>query len=197
MAEITKLPVQKDQPSAAYDGSSKGRKTLLDLVGAEADRIEAQYSALRDRANDLREIDFDDHFLRFLEQCKRTKWTADALFDAWQSFTQPKRERAQRENEVWERIYQKSDQLKYLELTNARGNRVHLLAEDATCARYLAWQNDRISDKSNGRVRVIEGDELDRHRVSKAIKSAIADGRAGEIEFMGEHVINKRSKTVF
>ena len=170
---------------------------VKDAVNDEAERLTVQADALNGRAIDLQDIDFNDLRLRRRLIAERDHLSLERVHEIWLDVTKPDREKRQRELDVSMKSHGKSSSLRYFTITNARRNTIHLLAVDAEVARYIAWQNNRISDRTQGNIRPFDSLTIEGLLYAKGIEEAIAAGWPGELEVMGNKVIHKGRKQVF
>jgi hypothetical protein len=154
---------------------------------------EAVLSSLHDEKEIFEKINFDDSkFKGILARSSRT-WTVSEIYHCWLDYTQPERDREARENAIWDSTRRKSDKLKHFVLLNSKNNKIHLLAPSMEAARYIAFQNDRITSPLNGKFLkpTVSG------TIANAIESAIADGWPGEIQIIGDHILHKRENKIY
>lgn len=145
-------------------------------VREEMERLSAQADALTQRACDLEDIDFDDPRLRRRIKDERERLSVERLQEIWSEVTKPEREREERERVVRSKVHQKSAGLRYYTITNARRNTIHILAQDAEVARYIAYRNNRITDKSQGNLRPFDAPAMEKLSYRKGIEQALAAG---------------------
>ena len=168
-----------------------------EFLKEEIARLEKQVDALNTRVCALDVIELDDKRMRQRLQEISGPLTVEDLTRFWDEVTRPERERAARETLLHIKSARQSSVLQYFTITNARRNTIHILADDASVARHIAWANDRITDKSHGNLRTFDQVSIERLPYARAIEAAIAGGWPGEIEIMGDKIVHRNKKTVY
>lgn len=197
MQNVTLLSVQTR--GLAVDGLEGDdlQEAVHDFVSAEVRRLSDHADALMSCAYDLEQINFEDQRLLKRLANETESVTIDRLQSLWQEVSLPDRERDARERALREKSYTKSKALRYFTITNARGNIIHILADDAAVARYIAASIGRITSRQNGNLRAYDNLSVEKLPYGVGIEEAIAYGYPGVIEIMGTKVIHCSKKTVF
>lgn len=151
----------------------------------------------RQGAWNLEQINLNDSRLKRRLKAALVPLTAEMIRLLWLEVTQPDREAEERARIMREKARRKSDALRYFVITNSRGNTIHLLAEDGSVARWIAWVNGRIKDRQNGHIRAYDTVSIDKLPYGAALHEALIAGWPGEIEIMGTRIVHPERKMVF
>lgn len=200
MTSVIKMAIDEPKLNITGDNIFKDFEEIelfyFERMAELTDRIAATEAAL-DRLQEQKEsyekVNFRDaKFKGLLARSSRT-WTMAQIYQCWLEYTLPERQKEARQNAIWEATRNRSADIKHFVLINSKRNKIHLLAPSAEVARYIAWQNDRITSPQNGKFLkpVVTA------KISAAIERAIADGWPGEFEIIGEHILHKRENKIY
>jgi hypothetical protein len=167
------------------------------FIGDEVKRLNDQADKLTTRAYTLEEIKLDDRRLRKRVEAETRPLTTDTIQEIWLEVTKPDREHDARETALRMKSYRKSEALRYFTVTNARGHTIHILANDAAVARYIAASIGRITSRQHGNLRSFDTVSIEKLPYGHGIEEALAAGYPGVIEIMGTKVIHCSKKEVF
>lgn len=198
MQNVTSLTVTGRTVDLLGDGSDDSWETVQAFADDEFEKIGGQIEILQSKQYSIQDINFEDkRFRKQIESLGNKKISIDQIYDLWMDVTKPDREKSAFESAVASKAHSPSSSLKYFVITNARGNKIHILADDANVARYIAYQNGRIAEKSNGDIRSFGLEAIEKLPHGTAILAALEARWPGELEIMGNHVVHKGKKTVF
>ena len=198
MQNVTSLTVTGRTVDLLGDGSDDSWETVQAFADDEYKKIEIQIDILQQKQYNIQDMNFEDRrFRKKVETLGNKSISIEQIYEIWMEVTKPDREKDAFESAVTSKAHSPSSSLKYFVITNARGNKIHILADDANVARYIAYQNGRIAEKSNGDIRSFGLESIEKLPHGTAILAALDARWPGELEIMGNHVVHKGKKTVF
>jgi hypothetical protein len=170
---------------------------IEDFIGDEIARLTKQADELQRRAFDLEDIKLDDTRMQRRLKLEKAPLTISHIETLWMEVTEPDRAAEERERTLRQKSWTKSSALRYFTVTNAQNNVIHILADDAGVARYIAHSIGRIKDRTNGHVRAYDTVSIEKLAYGAAIEEALAAGWPGVIEIMQTKVVHPSQKLVF
>jgi hypothetical protein len=148
----------------------------------------------------LTDIKFDDdRFIKKLKCCADTnsEFTLSAIEEVWIEVTKHDSERQARKMALLVKTTIKSSGLKYFTIKNARRNTIHILADDVSVARLIAYRANRITKPSHGDIRMFDTVSIEKLAYGKAIEEARVSGWPGEVEIIGDKVVHCDRREIF
>ena len=168
-----------------------------DFINEEVVRLNHQAAELQGRAIDLEDIKLDDVRLQRRLKLEKEPLTIPRIEGLWIEVTEPDRAAEEREHAVRKKSWSQSSVLRYFTVTNAQNRVVHIIADDAVVARFIAHEAGRIKDRTNGHVRAYDTVSIEKLAYGAAIEEALAAGWPGMIEIMQTKVVHPSRKIVF